>query len=217
MLNQTISAKVDWQEQARFTHEKTWQDLWEFKLETEPVKFGTATNDLGSRLEGVYEIAPDLYSRWNTLINASGTISAILSLSGEPHVVLTCKRNSCSRPWLDELSEIQLPTLKVISERSVTGLVPIPEPLTWEFERLTVPSRQREIEWLSANTDMLYTYQGKWIAVEGEKIVAWGSDEVGVEIRARKQGIKVPFLVRVPLQDDIPFVGRGLHDNSNIR
>jgi len=218
MLDQTISAEVDWQEPALCVPEKTWQDLWEFKVsETEPATPVTATNDVGAHLESAYERVLHWDSNWNTPSNTSGTISVTLSISGEPHVDFICNRNGCDRPWLDELSEIQLPTFKVISERSAMGLVPIAEPLTWEVKRPTAPSRQREIEWLSSNTDTLYDYQGNWIAVEGDKIVAWGSDEVDVEMQAKTKGVKVPLLFRVPAETDKPFIGHSPHDCSSIR
>lgn len=217
MFEQTVGAKVDWQEPALSAPEKTWQDLWGFKVsETEPVMFVTATNDLGAHLESAIKGVLYWVNNWNTPTNTSGTISSNLPISGEPHFVLTCNRNGCNRPWLDELSEIRPAVLKVNSERSATGLMPIAELSAWEVNRPVAPSRQREIEWLSSNTDMLYAYQGNWIAIEGDKIVAWGSDEVEVEMQAKTKGVKIPLLFRVPAETDKPFIGYNPHDCSSI-
>lgn len=92
-----------------------------------------------------------------------------------------------------------------------------PVPFHQEIAEPSSGLRSVEIEWLSSNAGNLRKYEGKWIALEGDKIVSWGSDEVAVEMRAREKGIKVPLLVRVPSKDDIPFVGSNLHDSDNIR
>lgn len=80
-----------------------------------------------------------------------------------------------------------------------------------------VLSRRKEVEWLSSNARELGNYEGQWIAIEGNEVVARGSDEVEVEMRAREKGIKVPLLVRIPSKDDMPFVGFSLYDSNNIQ
>lgn len=218
MVNMAIRAKMGWQERAWPAPEKTWQEPFEFKVsESEPIAFVTTTNDLGAYLESGYERVQYWASNWDTPTNTSGTIPATLAISGEPRVVFICSRNECNRPWLDELSEIQLPTLKVFGERSATGLASVAEPLTWEVKRPVAPSRQREIEWLSINIEKLHVYQGNWIALEGDKIVAWGLDEIDVETQAKMKGVKAPLLFRVPAKTDKPFIGHRLHDCSSIR
>lgn len=72
--------------------------------------------------------------------------------------------------------------------------------------------RQSEISWLLSNPELLSKYEGKWIALEGDKIVASGSNEVAVEMQARMKGVKVPFLIRVPSKADKPFIGQSLQE-----
>lgn len=218
MLEQTIGAKVDWQEPAWPAPEKTWQKLWEFKAsETEPVTFGTAINDLEMHLESIKGTVQLWTSKWNIPSNTSGTISAAPVISDEPDIVYVSRRNACSRPWLDELSEIRPPTLKVVGRPSERGFAIIAEPVTREIERPAASLRQKEVEWLSSNTEKLSTYEGNWIALEGDKIVAWGSDEVVVEMQARTKGVKVPLLFRIPSKEDKPFIGHNPHDSDSIR
>ncbi len=104
----------------------------------------------------------------------------------------------------------------VLPEHS-TSQTSVVEPLIWKFKKVAALSRQREIEWLSSNADKLQAYWGNWIALEGDKIVAWGLDEIEVEMQAKIKGVKAPLLFRMPAETDKPFIGRSLDGCSNIR
>jgi CDP-diacylglycerol--glycerol-3-phosphate 3-phosphatidyltransferase len=65
-----------------------------------------------------------------------------------------------------------------------------------------------EMDFLSANWHNLWEkYKGKWIAVEGNKVVAVGDSETEADESARKLGVSVPFVVEVSLEDELPFIG----------
>jgi Family of unknown function (DUF5678) len=57
--------------------------------------------------------------------------------------------------------------------------------------------RSREMEFLGKYAEKLAGYVGQWVALEGEIIVAHGSDPVKVVAQARKAGVEIPFIFRV--------------------
>jgi len=199
--------------------EQTTEVPLEFKvLENQPTIDVAAMNDFEFHLENAYEAARHWVSNWNIPTNTGITISPDVIISNKPNIVYIYTRNVYSRPWLDELGKIQLPKIKVSGEPSATGLPFVTETVSKEEEeRPITPFRQSEMNWLSSNSEQLGKYEGKWIALEGDKIVASGSNEVTVEMQARMKGIKVPFLIRVPSKADKPFIGQSLNDSSSIR
>jgi hypothetical protein len=56
------------------------------------------------------------------------------------------------------------------------------------------------------NRDLLAQYEGQWIAVEGESIVAADRDEFEADRRAREAGVEIPFVVYVRPHDAPPIV-----------
>ena len=65
-------------------------------------------------------------------------------------------------------------------------------------------ARAKEREWLRVNSSR---YAGKWLVIEGDALIAEGSDALVVLQRARQQGIAVPFLIHVPVEPRPPFGG----------
>ena len=62
---------------------------------------------------------------------------------------------------------------------------------------------EREHAWVSAHRD---EYLGQWVAVEGERLVAHGTDPRQVYLAARDAGIEVPYIVHVVKREE-PFTG----------
>lgn len=167
-------------------------------------------------LEDVNEGPRALGSNWNKLTSTSGIFPVLTAT--DLLVDYVCTRNIGCHPWLDELYKIRPTIITLFDNPFTTAPALAVKAETSEFQKPpTVVSRQKELEWLSSNAGNLRKYEGKWIALEGDKIVSWGSDEVDVEMRAREKGIKVPLLVRIPSKDDIPFVGSNPHDSNSIR
>lgn len=168
-------------------------------------------------LKDVNEDLRALASNWNKLTNTSGIFAVPTAIATNLLIDYVCTRNTGCRPWLDELCRIQPTIIALLDDPFTTAPALASKAETSEFQKPPmVLSRRTEVEWLSSHATELANYQGQWIAVEGSEIVAWGSDEVKVEIQAREKGIKVPLLVRIPSKDDIPFVGSNLHDSNNI-
>ncbi len=64
-------------------------------------------------------------------------------------------------------------------------------------------TRERERTWIKAHCD---EYLNQWVVVEGETLVAHGTDAREVYLAARAAGIKVPFLEQVTLNTE-PYMG----------
>jgi Family of unknown function (DUF5678) len=69
-------------------------------------------------------------------------------------------------------------------------------------------SRQPELEWRRDHWSALRPYNGQWVALEGERIVAHGRSLTEVVDEARKQGIATPYVFRVEdLTGDVVVMG----------
>ena len=216
MWDKATGATLDWSEPDMATRTKAPPSFGFRCLEDMLVMPATAASDVELGLENITKCLRDLGTNWNPLTNTGGTLPILAVNVVNLHVNYVCIRNIGNRPWLDELCRIQPTIIELFDDLFTTA--PTLKPKTTEIEKLpAAPLRQQEIEWLSSNARKLGRYEGKWIALEGTEIVAWGSDEVEVEMRAREKGIKVPLLVRIPPKNDIPFVGSNLDDSNNIR
>lgn len=61
----------------------------------------------------------------------------------------------------------------------------------------------RELDWLKAHKSQ---YAGHWVALDGDQLLASGSDPKSVLAEAKRQGVELPLLVRVP-DSELPFGG----------
>ncbi|MBI3988769.1 MAG: hypothetical protein HY347_04045 [candidate division NC10 bacterium] len=61
--------------------------------------------------------------------------------------------------------------------------------------------RVRELEWRRMHQQELKQYAGQWVALEGEAIIASGSDLPKVVAEARAKGIMVPYVFYVEAQE----------------
>lgn len=66
-----------------------------------------------------------------------------------------------------------------------------------------VQSRATESAWVNQHRD---EYLGQWVAVEGDKLIAHGTNPRQVYLSAREAGISVPFIVRVQKREEA-FMG----------
>jgi Family of unknown function (DUF5678) len=68
-----------------------------------------------------------------------------------------------------------------------------------------VPSRDRtqEMKWIDENRPV---HVNRWVAVEGDRLIAADSDALKVFAAAKAEGIESPFIVHVLPEDPLPFV-----------
>ncbi len=64
--------------------------------------------------------------------------------------------------------------------------------------------RERETRWLRDNmAEVIRRYAGRWIAIEGDEVIAEAEGEVRADESARDKGIRYPFVVRIPPEDEL--------------
>lgn len=62
----------------------------------------------------------------------------------------------------------------------------------------------REQRWLGEHRE---EYQGQWVALEGDRLLASGPDGRAVYEAARAAGVRAPLVTRVEPRDELPFAG----------
>jgi len=67
--------------------------------------------------------------------------------------------------------------------------------------------REQELKWLKDHADEVKRLQGRWIAVEADKLIAESESFEAVYEATKEKGIEVPFIFLVPPEDDAVFVG----------
>jgi len=68
--------------------------------------------------------------------------------------------------------------------------------------------RERELEWRRTHAEALKQYEKEWVVLEGETIIAHGSNAAQVIRDARSQGIRTPYIFFVePESDDSVRIG----------
>jgi hypothetical protein len=69
--------------------------------------------------------------------------------------------------------------------------------------------REREIEWRRNHPEQLREFENQWVALEGEQLIAHGTDPAEVIKKARALGIKRPYVFFVEQKKD-NFITFGL-------
>ncbi len=218
MWEKATGATLDWSEANAATRMKAPPTFGFGYLENILVIPATGVSHEQWELEDVNEGLWALGTNWHKLTSTSGIFPVPTAKATNLLVDYVYTRNIGCYPWLDELYKIRPAIIALFDNPFTTApALATRAEMAEVFEPPAVLSRRKEIEWLSSNARELSSYEGQWIALEGDKIVSWGSDEVDVEMQARMKGIKVPLLVRIPSKDDIPFVGSNPHDSNSIR
>lgn len=68
----------------------------------------------------------------------------------------------------------------------------------------TYDTHEREHAWLEQNRD---EYLGQWVALEGDRLLAHGTNAREVYLAAREAGVRAPFLERVMPEEEGAFWG----------
>lgn len=63
--------------------------------------------------------------------------------------------------------------------------------------------RTRELEWRRTHREVLRSFAGKWVVLEGEQIVTYGKEPQQVVVDARAKGILVPYIFYVGKPTDV--------------
>ena len=101
---------------------------------------------------------------------------------------------------LNKISEVLLNALALITE-NIKGKVHTSE----EINKLSY--RKEEIKWIEQNKNELKNYVGKWICIEGNRLIASNRNMKKLVRLISKQKIKKPFVYFVPNEQDSKFMG----------
>ena len=63
-----------------------------------------------------------------------------------------------------------------------------------EADRQSSGFRERELEWRRTHAEALEQFENEWVVLEGETIIAHGSNAAHVIREARSQGIRTPYV-----------------------
>ena len=62
----------------------------------------------------------------------------------------------------------------------------------------------RELRWIAQHRE---EYAGQWVALDGERLLASGTNASEVYEAASRSGIELPLVVQVEPPDELPFGG----------
>lgn len=72
-----------------------------------------------------------------------------------------------------------------------------------EFERRQAIFR-RSMQWIQQNRR---EFDGQWVALDGDRLLAHGTDGKKVHAEAQSKGVKTPLMHRVSINETKPFGG----------
>lgn len=72
------------------------------------------------------------------------------------------------------------------------------------IRRVVSMDRSRELRWIREHS---VEYAGKWVALDGDTLIASGESAAGVFAAVDKQGVKRPYFVHLEPPDSLPFGG----------
>jgi hypothetical protein len=94
------------------------------------------------------------------------------------------------------------------STSSLSEKFPASQPQAWSSsngrEPLSISLRTLEQLWLTQNQTH---YAGRWVALEGARLVAQGSSARQVLEAARAEGYEQPLVMHIPKEAELPFGG----------
>jgi hypothetical protein len=79
---------------------------------------------------------------------------------------------------------------------------------TGRGSRMPSIRRTRELRWLAEHAEELAGYAGEWIILDGDELVAHAPDFLQALAEARRRGVRVPFVERIP--SDQPAAGSSM-------
>ena len=109
---------------------------------------------------------------------------------------------------LEQRAEREDLSVGQLIRRMVSRLAEPPSQRSVSVRRVAVDAQRTRLpeqEWLGRNMESLTP--GHWVVVEGDSLVASGPDYSEVVNRARRQGVLIPFVVRIGMPDDTIFMG----------
>ena len=63
---------------------------------------------------------------------------------------------------------------------------------------------EKSLRWLYENRQK---YSGQWVALDGDRLIASGSTAKEVYVKAKAEGVEIPFVELVTEKESAPFTG----------
>lgn len=103
------------------------------------------------------------------------------------------------------LEEAILDKVRHLSQAKQEEVLRFADGLRRQDRTKSVPRRDRtkEMKWVAGNRA---AFAGRWVAVEGDRLVAADEDAQKVFDAAKAEGIGSPFVVHILPEDPLPFV-----------
>jgi|SRR5450432_1464619 hypothetical protein len=103
------------------------------------------------------------------------------------------------------LEEAILDKVRHLSQAKQEEVLRFADGLRRQDRTKSVPRRDRtkEMKWVADNRA---AFAGRWVAVEGDRLVAADEDAQKVFDAAKAEGIGSPFVVHILPEDPLPFV-----------
>lgn len=70
--------------------------------------------------------------------------------------------------------------------------------------QLASVSAEKEWRWLAEHQE---EYRGQWVALSEDQLIAHGNDAREVYLTAQRAGVKIPSLIHIPSEPELPFGG----------
>ncbi|NOT59901.1 MAG: hypothetical protein HOP19_06710 [Acidobacteria bacterium] len=95
---------------------------------------------------------------------------------------------------------------QIVTELAHAGVFALAEvaPPPPQIRRVPPIDLSRELQWLKEHR---HEYLEQWVALEGDQLIAHGSQAREVYAAARAAGIKSPFVEFISTSDELPFGG----------
>jgi hypothetical protein len=100
----------------------------------------------------------------------------------------------------------QAKLFRMLAAKAMQWMAPSSATAQGEAKRLPVPEPDPEPNrrWLAAHKS---EYAGKWVALDGDRLIAAGETEREVADTAKADGAYLPLIVYIPSPDEPAFVG----------
>lgn len=152
-------------------------------MSSELAKASTPPSVANLQTEAVASLGPRLSTKFQPAVD--GKTIRVVSIS-------TASLLCVSQVLLG--SQLTPPTVTIPGRLSKISSLRLPK-----MQRSAKPlsHRHREMEFLRNHRQFFAKYVDKWVALEGETIVAHGNDPAKVAAAARRAGVEIPFVFRV--------------------
>lgn len=107
------------------------------------------------------------------------------------------------KPLLELLAAMNLVEgTEIIVEKQENGI--LLKPAIQVKESSVLSKREQARKWINENRE---EYVGKWVVLDGDKLISVGANSREVCEEARNKGIEAPFLAKVEAVNSLPFAG----------